>query len=77
MKEFYTSKQENLAALQEGGSLVIDGGQLLHQGQFISGESFGDIVLRYVLIVQKVAAGRRCTVVFDNYTRKSPKDHEH
>ena len=59
-------------------SVVIDGGWLLHQGHFTSGEPFNDIVSRYTAMVEKIAAGRQCSVVFDGYnTRPSPKDHEH
>ena len=62
--------------VQQNPSIVIDGGWLLHQCCYQSGETFGKISLKYASVVSNLAKGRHCTVVFDGYS-SSPKDHEH
>ena len=55
--------------------LTIDGGWLLHQITFNSGETFGSILTKYCGVVQALKKGQPASVVFDGYSR-SPKDHD-
>ena len=57
--------------------LIVDGGWLLHQCNFESGESFENISLKIVRFTANLGtAGKKITVVFDGYG-SSPKDHDH
>lgn len=54
--------------------LIIDGGWLLRQCSFVSGESYGTIIEKYVRFVKE--RGKQTMVIFDGYN-SSPKDHDH
>lgn len=54
--------------------LIIDGGWLLYQCSFASGESYGSITQKYLRFVKEYK--KDVTVVFDGYN-PSPKDHDH
>ena len=54
--------------------LVLDGGWLLYQCSFVSGESYGSIANKYLRFVKGFQED--LTVVFDGY-KPSPKDHDH
>ncbi len=54
--------------------LFIDGGWLLYQCSFVSGETFGSIAMRYLRLVKQF--NKDVSVVFDGY-KPSPKDHDH
>ena len=57
--------------------LIVDGGWLLHQCNFESGESFENISYKIVRFTANLGtAGKKITVVFDGYG-SSPKDHDH
>ena len=59
-----------------GLPIVIDGGWLLHQCNFESGELFQSIIRKFLQIVLKLGSNKHKVVVFDGY-KPSPKDHEH
>lgn len=59
------------------GTTVIDGGWLIHQIPFQSGEKFGEICLKYKALVGRLKGKNSAVIVFDGCSRASPKDHEH
>ena len=54
--------------------LVIDGGWLLYQCSYVSGETYVNIAKKYLRLVKDV--NKDITVVFNGY-KPSPKDHDH
>ena len=66
-----------------GGSIVIDGGALLHRIKWPKNASIDEIIELYISCVQSlikqfdISPGAEKTVVFDGYTISSTKDHCH
>lgn len=58
------------------GSIVIDGGWLIHQINWESDQMFSAIAANYTCYVKNKAHGKDTLVVFDGYN-SSPKDHDH
>ena len=54
--------------------LVIDGGWILYQFSYVSGETYVNITRKYLRLMKHF--NKDITVVFDGY-KPSPKDHDH